>query len=417
MNKQSATQSKKGAYRWAKGVLWCWAILFLLADFLANDKPLVCKIEGKWMWPVAQEYAVDLGWSRWPETLLRADWKQLPYEYAWWPPVAWSPSTQDALHPSVGPFSRQQVKLWSHRHWLGTDELGRDLASGIIHAVRIDLTIGTLATLLAVLLGILIGGWAGFMGDRGWFVGRGRLLTFVAVIWPLWHITFGQYTYRLADSAATHPLLFVLQLLAISAVFIGLLTLVVWLSGRISLTWWQQPVSIPIDLVTNRLIEITVSIPVIFLIILFLSVVQGGSLLWLIAVIGLTRWTGIARLVRAEMLREKALPYLEATKAMGFSNRYSWWRHALPAAKGPVTVAAAFGTANAIMVTAFLSFIGLGMPPDVPTWGGLLNLARENTSDWWLAVFPGMALFITLLSLNIIGDHISKQQQDSGNKT
>ncbi len=254
------------------------------------------------------------------------------------------------------------------------------------------------------------------MGDRGWLVGRGKLLTVGGLLWPVWHLTFGQHTYRLADSAATHPLLFVLQLLAITAAFIGLLTASVWLSGHIRSRWWRQPISIPIDLVTNRLIEVTVSIPVIFLIILFLSVVQGGSLLWLILVIGLTRWTGIARLVRAEMLREKALPYLEATRAMGFRNRYSWWRHALPAARGPVAVAAAFGTANAIMITAFLSFIGLGLPPDVPTWGGLLNLARENTGDWWLAVFPGMALFVTLLSLNIIGDHISRQQ-DSGSKT
>jgi peptide/nickel transport system permease protein len=116
------------------------------------------------------------------------------------------------------------------------------------------------------------------------------------------------------------------------------------------------------------------------------------------------------------MLREKNLPYMDAAKTLGYGYWRIWWRHALPAAKGPVSVAVAFGMANAVMITAFLSFIGLGLPPDVPTWGGLLNLARESTGDWWLAVFPGLALFLTLVSLNIVGDHISKQPQ-SDNKT
>ena len=100
---------------------------------------------------------------------------------------------------------------------------------------------------------------------------------------------------------------------------------------------------------------------------------------------------------------------MQATQVMGISPRRALFRHALPNAMGPVYVAIAFGIAGAILIEASLSFIGIGIPDDVVTWGSLLRNARSSASAWWLAIFPGLAIFVTITIFNLLGEAISEE--------
>ena len=124
----------------------------------------------------------------------------------------------------------------------------------------------------------------------------------------------------------------------------------------------------------------------------------------LMIIIGLTAWTGIARLTRAEFLRVSTMEYIQAAKSLGISEFRIIFKHALPNALAPALVAIAFGVASAILIESSLSFLGIGVPPSTVTWGSLLNLGREQFTAWWLLVFPGLAIFITVTVYNLLGE-------------
>ena len=109
------------------------------------------------------------------------------------------------------------------------------------------------------------------------------------------------------------------------------------------------------------------------------------------------------------MLQIRSLEYIQAAKVLGASPMRSLWRHALPNALGPVYVALSFGIAGAILVEASLSFLGIGMPADAASWGKLLRFARSTSSAWWLAVFPGMAIFLMVTIFNLLGEAVSEE--------
>jgi peptide/nickel transport system permease protein len=124
-------------------------------------------------------------------------------------------------------------------------------------------------------------------------------------------------------------------------------------------------------------------------------------------IIGLTGWTGIAKYVRAELLRVRSLEYIEAAQSLGFSEWRIIFRHALPNSLTPVLITIAFGIASAILVESSLSFLGIGVQAELQTWGKLLSEAREDVSAWWLAVFPGLAIFVTVTIFNLIGEGLT----------
>ncbi|MCL4119183.1 UNVERIFIED_CONTAM: hypothetical protein GTU68_028825 [Idotea baltica] len=150
-----------------------------------------------------------------------------------------------------------------------------------------------------------------------------------------------------------------------------------------------------------------VSVPRLFLIISIVAIIRNPSLAVVMIIIGLTSWMGIARLIRGELLRVRSLEYIEAATALGFSDNRALLKHAIPNALSPVLIAIAFGIAGAILTEAFLSFIGIGVPAETVTWGSLLNVARSYTGLWWLAVFPGFAIFLTITFFNLIGEGLT----------
>ncbi|MES2550825.1 MAG: ABC transporter permease, partial [Pseudomonadota bacterium] len=145
--------------------------------------------------------------------------------------------------------------------------------------------------------------------------------------------------------------------------------------------------------------------PFILLAIMFL-VVLGPGLVNLILVLGIGQWVTYARIVRAQTLSLREKEFVEAARAMGDSTTSIMFRTILPNIVAPLTVIASFNVASVILAEASLSFLGLGVPPETPTWGSMLAQSRDQliANKWWLAVFPGMAIVVTVLSFNIIGD-------------
>jgi peptide/nickel transport system permease protein len=309
-------------FRQNRRALWSlYAILVLMfvalfADFIANDKPYFVKIEGQTYFPIVADYGARLGVRALPEQLRDVDFKTVPNQGIWFPPVPYAPRRAD--------LSEESFSQPTGRHWLGTDQLGRDVASGMIHGARISLTIGIVVTVIQLTVGVLLGGLAGYYG--GW-----------------------------------------------------------------------------VDLALSRFFELMLAIPTFFLI-LTVAAVLPPSIYNVMAILGLTGWVGVARFVRSEFFKLRELDFVQAARALGVSNASVMFRHILPNALAPVLVSASFSVASAILAESGLSFLGIGVPADLVTWGSILAVSEQNTFAWWLAVFPGLAIFLTVTAYNLLGD-------------
>jgi len=157
------------------------------------------------------------------------------------------------------------------------------------------------------------------------------------------------------------------------------------------------------DMIGMRLVEIFEAIPVLFLLLAFVAFF-GRSVYIIMVIIGLTGWSGYARYVRAEFLKLRKQDYVQAAIASGLPLRSILFRHMLPNGVAPVLVVASFGVASAILTEATLSFLGLG-PVEAPSWGAMLNEAvKSSTFNWWMAAFPGGAIFLTVFAYNLMGE-------------
>jgi peptide/nickel transport system permease protein len=214
-----------------------------------------------------------------------------------------------------------------HTHRLGTDDLGRDVLSRVIHGARVSLTVGFTATLISLLIGSLLGALAGYYGGVA-------------------------------------------------------------------------------DWMVSRLIEIVLCFPFLLLVLGIVALFRPSFITIMIA-LGLTSWTTEARFIRGEFLRIRDMEFAQAARANGARDSRIIFRHLLPNAFAPVLVSASFGVASAILIESALSFLGMGVPPPTATWGNILYSAEQHLEyAWWLAVFPGIAIFLTVAAFNIIGDRV-----------
>lgn len=384
------------------------AFIAIFADFIANEKPIVAKYKGTTYFPVLKQYGVDLGLTEWPKELQNVKWQNLEYDFAVFPPIPYLPKNTDMANGQfTGPFDEQRVKSKRWWHWLGTDELGRDVLAGMIHATRIAFSVGIISMGIATFIGIIMGTLAGYFGDTGLRMSRIRFWLNIIFFFIALFYAFGARGYILSDAIGTSIFGFLGQLLLSFLIFFGILGAVNLLASVLKkIPFLGTKVNVPMDLAISRIIEVLVSIPGLFLIISVVAVAKP-SLLLVMFVIGATGWTGIARLIRAELLKVRNLEYVEAAQAMGFSDFRIMLRHAIPNALSPVLISIAFGIAGAILTEAFLSFLGIGVPAEVVTWGSLLNLARQAPTAWWLATFPGIAIFLTVTFFNLIGEGLT----------
>ena len=244
------------------------------------------------------------------------------YDWVIHAPVPYSP--KDYLRDMGDTGLEPPLASGERTHWFGTEENGADVFSRMVHASRIALGIGFVATGIAMLIGIIIGGLMGYFSGVA-------------------------------------------------------------------------------DIIGMRLVEIFEAVPTLFLLLTFVAFF-GRSLYIMMVIIGLTSWPGYARYIRAEFLRLRQQEFVQAAIACGLPLRSILFRHMLPNGVAPILVAASFGVASAILAEATLSFLGLGLVDD-PSWGQMLNQAvQASTFNWWMAAFPGGAIFLTVFAYNLIGE-------------
>lgn len=159
-----------------------------------------------------------------------------------------------------------------------------------------------------------------------------------------------------------------------------------------------------LDEVIMRIGDVQLAFPFVLLVIAVVAVV-GGGLLNEIIVIGITGWVGYARVIRGQVLSVREKEYVEAARAIGVRIPVILFRHILPNVFSPIIVLATFSVASVIILEAALTFLGLGVDPRTPTWGGMLADGRSHIfTSWWMTVIPGMAIFVTVLAINLLGD-------------
>lgn len=157
-----------------------------------------------------------------------------------------------------------------------------------------------------------------------------------------------------------------------------------------------------VDMLISRVIEVVLLFPSFFLILTLVALMKP-SIYIIMVVIGITGWPTIARLIRGEVLRQRASDYVSAAQALGFTHGRIIFRHILPNSISPALVAAPFGIAGAIITEAGLSLLGFGVSPPTPSWGNILKLGSENYALWWLVLVPSLGIFFTVTIFNLIG--------------
>ena len=230
-------------------------------------------------------------------------------------------------HDPHKPDVKRILEPPSTRHWLGTDQIGRDVLSRMLYGARVSLAVGFVSVGIATAIGIALGAGAGYHGG-------------------------------------------------------------------------------PVDGAVMRLVDLMLVFPRFFLLLAVLAFLKP-SIWTIMVVIGLTGWMGVARLVRAEFLALKEREFVIWSQSIGASAFRIIWRHILPNAMGPVLVAMTLGIPAAILTESGLSFLGLGVRPPYATWGNILNEGKEVIElAWWLSVYPGLAILLTVLSYNLLGEGI-----------
>jgi len=282
-------------------------------------------------------------------------------------PLPYSSSTADLLAIATPP---------SAPHYLGTDALGRDVLAGLVAGARRLVSISLPATFLAAALGAVLGGAAGFWGNT-------RLRLPVAAAGGL--LAAGWWALALPG-----------QLLA--------LLLALGSSLWLSLLLWQktprrQPtIALPVDSLVLGAGTLLGAVPRLIMLVA-LAAGPPFTTYQLLGLLVVVAWPEPARLVRAEMLRVRVQPFIEAAWASGLPPGRIWWHHALPAASQSLRSLVPLSLAGLIGLESSLAFLGIGQAPDAVSWGSLLAAARQEPSAWWVAAVPGLALLLTLLAL------------------
>jgi len=302
------------------------ALLIVVAFFapvIAGRYPIICRHEGRLHIPAIVNVLQQI------PLLARFVPQSKPFRFAGfdakaaladdafavWPPIPYGP-IETTINDHQPP---------SHRHWLGTDEVGRDLASRMVHGAVVSVQVGIVSMGIAAVLGIVIGGLAGYFGR------------------------------------------------------------------------W-------VDAVVSRLIEMVTCFPVFFLILSVMVWLQP-NIINVMVVIGLTRWTSIARYTRGEFMRLKAQDFVSAARAAGAGHVRIMVRHLLPNSLAPVLVTVTFGMAQAILIEAGLSWLGFGVQWPEPSWGNILRSAFDQMGVAPYMVYPPcIAIFVAVLSYNLVGD-------------
>lgn len=415
--------SKYKGIRLYLNFLFSLVVIAFIAPFLANDKPLVCKYKNNWLFPAfSLETKKTININGRQEILnynMGKEWKNLNSELLIFPICAYSPNSIDAINaPLHSPFNKQLFETNTKqiitipikfRHWLGTTQNGTDVLSNIIHGTRVAISVGLLSMLIAGLIGLILGALSGYYENNTLQMGIMQLLVILPSVFIAWFYAFTAQEQELKSAFQTGNANLVLQFTFSIIVFVSIVSVWIYVFGKIDkLINTSLKINFPVDLIISKIIEALSSIPSLLLIITIVSIAKP-SISLLILIIGLLGWTGIARIVRAEYLREKKLDYVQSVKAIGMSHLRIIFKHILPNIQNTLIIQIVFGIASAIIAEASLSFIGIGTPVEIASWGKILNEARNDVTAWWLILSPGIMIFSVTYSCYKIAERLNRK--------
>ena len=275
----------------------------------------------------------------------------------------------------------------------GTDDLGRDVFSRMLQGAWVSLTVGFVAVGISVIIGLILGGMAGYFGTY--------YLKLMEVLGGI--VILGEFFYLLAKGISIYMLLLIVTV-SLFLVILGTKRIKTQLSGHSPLKRLLLKDIISVDNLMMRIVDIMLCFPSFFLILTVVALLPA-SMYNIMIVIGLTSWMGTARFVRAEILALREQDFVTAARALGVRNWSIIFRHLVPNAIAPVLVSATIGIANAILTEAGLSFLGFGVPPPHATWGNIISDGKRFIFDApWLTFIPGTAILIVVLAFNLFGE-------------
>lgn len=279
----------------------------------------------------------------------------------------------------------------------GTDYLGRDVFALILNGAKYSMSISLFSATLGTMIGVLFGTLGGFFGDNKLKLTRATLLVSIGLI-PF----FVHYINLSTKLGNPNGLIFSFFII-VSSILIGYL-----LMNFLSLfSKLRKPLAIPVDFLNMKFIEILFAIPTYF-VLLAMSGIFDPSIYSLIIIIGITSWPRTALLIRTEMLNIREMDFVHSLKLGGIPWYQTLVKHAIPNAISPVIVNFVFFASGLLVVESTLSFIGIGLPGDIISWGKILAGFKHNSANWWTALFPGLTIFFTILSFHRVGRMISK---------
>jgi len=290
----------------------------------------------------------------------------------------------------------------------GTDDLGRDVFSRMLQGAWVSLTVGFVAVGIAVVIGVFLGGIAGYYGSSR--VRTGHLLAFVLLGWGVIDLLTVVVTILRGQGGINIFLGRIAVDIFMVLIGAGIATLLI----RMGYSKGRRPIPtglsvlflklFSVDVLITGLIDIMLCFPSFFLILTVVALLER-SIFNIMAVIGLTSWMGAARFIRAEFLSLREQDFVTAATALGVPNWRIIFRHMVPNAMAPVLVSATIGIATAILTEAGLSFLGFGVPPPDATWGNILSNGKNFLFDApWLTFVPGFAVLIVVLAFNLFGE-------------
>jgi len=272
-------------------------------------------------------------------------------------------------------------------HILGTDIIGRDTLAGLLKGTEIAVKIGFFSVLLASFFAIIIGLFTSYMKRFPLRIDEISIaLFFISLVISLYYLWIGIH-YSIIPFIIVFIVLLIVNLLYHKV------------SSKRKKRW-----VLPVDGIYLRIIEAMKAIPGLILILAFISIFDRFDVNGLILVLAFLMWPSLSRYVRAEGIRILSQDYVLAAKAYGASGFRILYKHVLPKLFTSLSVILAFAMSSAIILESTLSFLGLGVPIEQVSWGSMLKEAQGNFSAWWLAIFPGIALFGLIFSLNILGE-------------
>jgi peptide/nickel transport system permease protein len=274
----------------------------------------------------------------------------------------------------------------------GTDNLGRDVFSRMLQGAWVSLTVGFVAVGISVIVGIFLGGIAGYFGQN--HISWSHILVLLVM-------TSGAI---LLSVGFIHPGI-ALLVFGHACIFIYFLIKKMW-HAKERPAWLRilMKGAITIDTLIMRIVDIMLCFPSFFLILTVVALLPA-SIYNIMIVIGLTSWMGTTRFVRAEFLSLREQDFVTAARALGIGNLRIIFRHMMPNAIAPVLVSATIGIASAVLTEAGLSFLGFGVPPPHATWGNILSDGKRFIFDApWLTFVPGIVILIVVLSFNLFGE-------------